>query len=488
MMSEVWQLSATERAQRIARRQLSSAEVVDAHLARIDAVNPALNAVVRVLADEARAGAALADRRLAAGEAVGPLHGVPFTVKENIDMAGLPTTWGVAALAQAGVPARAQAVVPADAPVVERMRAAGAIPIGRTNLPDMALRVHTASSLHGLTRNPWHPGRTAGGSSGGEAAALASGMSPIGLGNDIGGSLRNPASACGIASIRPSAGRVPEAGFVPREDRLLAVQLMNVQGPMARRVADVRLGLRVLMGAHPRDPWAIDVPFDGPALPKPIHVAVVPEPPGGSTCPTVAATVRRAAQALADAGYVVEEACPPRYEDAVSCYLRLIISDLASVLGQLSQRMGTDAMAFMNNCVQALPPLTDATAWSQLMVERDGIARAWSNFMADRPLLLTPTWTQLPFEHGFDSGTPAETAPTIELMRPVVPANLLGLPSACVPAGRDEGTGLPIGVLVTGRRLREDLCLEAAEAIEARLGLATPIDPVRRPSRSAPLW
>src|SRR5258706_4581281 len=131
-------------------------------LARIDEVNPALNALVRVLADETRAGAALADKKLAAGEAVGPLHGVPFTAKENIDMAGLPTTWGV--------PALAQAVVPADAPVVERMRAAGAIPIGRTNLPAMALRVHTHSSLHGLTRNPWHPGRTAGGSIGGEAA------------------------------------------------------------------------------------------------------------------------------------------------------------------------------------------------------------------------------------------------------------------------------------------------------------------------------
>ena len=327
-MSEIWQLSATELAQRIARRQLSSAEVVDAHLARIDAVNPALNAVVRVLADEARAAAALADKRLADGETVGPLHGVPFTVKENIDMAGLPTTWGV--------PALATAVVPADAPVVERMRAAGAIPIARTNLPDMALRVHTDSSLHGLTRNPWHPGRTAGGSSGGEAAALASGMSPIGLGNDIGGSLRNPANACGIASIRPSAGRVPDAGFVPAENRLLAVQLMNVQGPMARRVADVRLGLQVLMGAHPRDPWSIDAPFEGPILARPIRVAVLPEPPGGGTDPKVAAAVRRAAQALVDAGYVVEETCPPRYDDAIGCWRRLIMGDFGSVLALLS--------------------------------------------------------------------------------------------------------------------------------------------------------
>src|SRR6202012_5475618 len=202
---------------------------------------------------EARKEAAAADRKLAAGDKIGPLPGVPFTVKENIDMAGLPTTWGV--------PALAQAITPADAPVVERMRAAGAIPIGRTNLPDMALRIHTVSSLHGLTRNPWHPNRTAGGSSGGEASALASGISPIGLGNDIGGSLRNPANACGIASIRPSFGRVPDAGYVPMQEHLLSVQLMNVQGPMARRVADVRLGLRILMGSHPRDPWSIDVTF-----------------------------------------------------------------------------------------------------------------------------------------------------------------------------------------------------------------------------------
>ena len=189
--------------------------------------------------------------------------------------------------------------------------------------------------------------------------------------------------------------------------------------------------------------------------------------------------MRRAAQALADAGYVVDEACPPPYEDAVSCWTRLILGDFGSVLGILTPMMSADATAFLNNFNEAVPPLADVTAWSQLMIERDGIARAWSTFMADRPLLLSPTWTQLPFEHGFDSASPAGTAATKELMRPVVPANLLGLPSACVPAGRDEGTGLPIGVLITGRRLRDDLCLEAAEAIEACLGLATPIDPVR---------
>ncbi|OKO78046.1 amidase [Bradyrhizobium sp. NAS96.2] len=475
-MSDIWRLSATELAQRIAQRQLSSAEVVNAHLARIDAVNPTLNAVVRVLAEQARAAADLADRRLAAGETVGPLHGVPFTVKENIDIAGLPTTWGV--------PALAEAIVPMDAPVVERMRAAGAIPIGRTNLPDMALRLHTVSSLHGLTRNPWHPNRTAGGSSGGEAAAIASGMSPIGLGNDIGGSLRNPANACGIASIRPSLGRVPDADCGPAEGQLLAVQLMNVQGPMARRVADVRLVLRILMGAHARDPWSIDAPFEGPSH-RPTRVAVIAEPPGGSTDPAIAATVRRAADALVEAGYEVEEVCPPRYQEAVSCWARFILGDLRSMIGPLSQIMGADALGFLNRFDALVPVLPDPAAWSALMMERHAIARAWSVFMAERPLLLSPTWTQLPFEHGFDTATETGAATAKELMRPVVPANLLGLPSACVPAGRDEETGLPIGLLITGSRFREDLCLEAAEAIEARLGLATPIDPVMRPDLRA---
>ena len=470
MTTQLWQRTAGELARMVATRLVTSAEVVEAHLARIAAVNPQVNAIVRVLADEARAGAALADQAVRRGDALGPLHGVPCTVKENIDMAGLPTTWGV--------PALAGAVVPLDAPVVQRMRAAGAIPIGRTNLPDMGLRVTTDSSLHGITYNPWNRLRTAGGSSGGEAVSLATGMSPIGLGNDIGGSLRNPANACGIASIRPSAGRIPDAGLVPAEDRLLAVQLMQVQGPMARRVADVRLGLQVLMGAHPRDPWSITAPLVGPAVGRAIRVAVVAAPPGGSCDPAISAVVRHAADTLANAGYDVVEACPPRYEEVVATWARLLLGDFASVMAQLLPLMGEAGKAFLHNANSTVAPLASVAELSQLLALRDGLGRAWSQFMAEHPLLLTPTWTQLPFEQGFDAATPSGTAATVEMMRPVVPANLLGLPSVCVPAGRDSATGLPIGVLLSGARMREDLCLDAAELVEARCGLATPIDPV----------
>lgn len=465
-MDELTRRSALELARLVAAREVSCREVVDAHLARIAAVNPALNAVVVVLADDARAEAAALDARIAAGEPVGPLAGVPITVKANIDMAGQATTWGV--------PALAGAVVPFDAPVVERMRAAGAIPVGRTNLPDMALRIHTDSSLYGLTRNPWNPGRTAAGSSGGEGAALATGMSAVGLGNDIGGSLRNPAGACGIASIRPTIGRVPDAGFVPSEDHLLAVQLMNVQGPMARRVADVRAALRVLNGAHPRDPWSVTVPLDG--APGPVRVAMVPEPPGGSTDPVVAAAVRAAGKALARAGYAVDEVAPPRYEDAVLTWAQFLLTDLASQLGQLRAVMGTGGLAFLEAVFAALPPL-DAAGLSGVFATRHGIARAWTAFFADYPLVLSPTWTQLPFEHGFDAATPEGAAAAIEMLRPVVPANLLGLPSACVPAGRDGATGLPIGVLLTGARYSDALCLDAAEVVEGLDAVRTPIDP-----------
>ena len=162
------------------------------------------------------------------------------------------------------------------------MKAAGAIPIGRTNCPDMALRVHTDSSLHGLTRNPWDPTRTAGGSSGGEASALASGMSPIGLGNDIGGSLRNPATCCGIASLKPSAGRVPEFIHGPLGNGPASFQLMPVEGPMARKIADVRLALKILSGPDRRDPYSVPAPLDSPVPDgRPLRVAVLANPPGG---------------------------------------------------------------------------------------------------------------------------------------------------------------------------------------------------------------
>jgi amidase len=187
--------------------------------------------------------------------------------------------------------------------------------------------------------------------------------------------------------------------------------------------------------------------------------------------------VRRAADALSNAGYEVVNACPPRYEDAITCWAKFGGNDFAAIHARLLPVLGRDGATFFAAINSMTTPL-DAAGMSMMFMERDGIARAWSQFLTGHPLLLTPTWTQLPFEHGFDVATTAGSAATMEMVRPVLPANLLGLPSACVPAGRDQATGLPIGVLLTGPRFREDICLDAAEIIETRLGLDTPIDPV----------
>ena len=463
MASELWQQSAGTLAAMIAGKQVSSREVVEAHLARIEAVNPALNAVVTVLADAIDAADA-ADAAVAAGATLGPLHGVPFTVKANIDLVGSPTTHGV--------PAFAAAMPDQDAPVVERMKAAGGIPIGRTNMPDMGLRVHTTSALYGLTRNPWDASRTTGGSSGGEGAALASGMSPLGLGNDIGGSLRNPAFACGIASLKPGLGRIPDAFAIEPRSPLLAAQLMAVQGPMARHVADVRLALGILAGPHRRDPWATQLAIAPPT--GRIRVAVVPEPPGGSTAAVISASVRTAAAALEDAGYEVVEVTPPLVEEAIAVWAQWLVSEFGTQRGPMGQIMSEEAMGFFG-AFAALQPDIDYGASVGLQVRRHVVARAWHEFLHNYPIILGPTWCQPQFEHGFDVAGPGSAAATLDLMRFVTPMNLLGLPVACVPVGIADG--LPLGVQITGNHGHEELCLDVAGAIEARLGVITPIDP-----------
>jgi amidase len=464
---DLWKHSAGELARKIAQREVSSKEVVEAHLARIDDVNPKLNAVVHVMRKDALSAAEDADKAVKSGEALGPLHGIPVTIKCNIDMKGLASTWGI--------PAQEHTIVNQDAPLVENAKRAGAIPIARTNCPDLGMRVHTDSSLYGLTRNPWDFERTTAGSSGGEASALASGMSPLGFGNDIGGSLRNPANACGIASIRPSAGRVPDASEPPFDNRTLAWQFMAVHGPMARKVSDVRLGLKAILGPHPRDPLALPAPFDGAS--EKIRIAVVANPPGGSCASSISEAVNKAAAVLSKSGYEVEQATPPSYEEVFSVWGQFLMGDYAPLWDGMAALMGKDGRHFFGHLFSLYPKLQTSADLSALMVARDRLAREWSVFMANYQIVLSPTWTQLPFVHGFDVQSPDAIAKTMEMMRPVMPANLLGLPCACVPVTIDPETGLPIGVLLTGRRFRDDQCLDVAEDIERGSSVATPINP-----------
>lgn len=466
-MEALWTFGANELARMIASKQVSSREVIDAHLARIEQVNPAVNAIVRVLVDEARAGADAADRAVRAGDNLGPLHGVPFTVKENIDLAGTPTTQGLLALAEA--------VSPLDAPVVERMRVAGAIPIGRTNLPDLGLRVHTDSQLHGLTGNPWDLSRTAGGSSGGEGAALASGMSPIGLGNDIGGSLRNPAHCCGIASIKPSTGVVPHATCIPPEDLGIAAQMMLVQGVMARRVADVRTGFIAVAGSHVRDPLSVPARLADLAPGQRVRVAVLAEPPGGSTHAGIAAVIRSAGRVLESLGHEVVEATPPNYGRVVQMWSRLLSVDLRNQLPLLEVVMGEGGRKFLAAGIDTFPDLSLPEVLADL-TERQALQRQWAAWFDQFDALLCPVWTQPAFAAGYDIDSPETSAAVLELLRPVMPGNYLGLPGVVVPAGL--AAGLPVGVQVMGPMFSDLRCLTLAEQIDQVLGLQTPIEPV----------
>ena len=471
-MHEIWRVGAVSLADRIARKEVSAREAVESVLARIEAVNATVNAITRVCAEAALAMAAAADERLASGEPLGPLHGVPFTVKENINVTGWPTTQGV--------PSLAHDIAPLDAPIVAQMKAAGAIPVASTNLPDFALRWHTDSSLNGATRNPWDAGRVPGGSSGGAAAALATGMGPLSLGNDVGGSLRYPAQCCGVCSLRPSLGRVARgaprrAGAAMAAEMPVTFQLFLVEGPMAREVADVRRALEVIAGPDARDPWWVPAPLRGPVSAAPVRVAVTFDPGGLGVDPQVADGVRAAADALCQAGYVVEETEPPHVVEAGELWRRLMFTDIRNhFMSVLREVVSADALRSLELNDPFISSF-DLAGYSLALADRTRLLRDWTRFMERYPLIVGPVSTARPFAVGDDVASVERSREVMDSQRLIVAVSLLGLPAAVVPVG--VAAGLPQAVQIIGRPFREDMCLDAAEAIERALGRISPIDP-----------
>jgi amidase len=297
-------------------------------------------------------------------------------------------------------------------------------------------------------------------------------MSPIGLGNDIGGSLRNPAFACGIASIKPSRGRVPQGNPSEIIDMPINSQIMLVEGVLARHVGDVRMGLEAVMGAHHRDPQSISAPLRGSAAPR--RVALVPNPFGGATDPDIAEGVRVAGRALEAAGYEVDELEPPLLFEAYFAWTELMMTSLEMQKAMLFAMMGEGARQFLTLTDAMFPPPTPDSLFV-MHQSRYGVAKAWREFLSEYPLIVGPTWTQQPFKHGYDIESAESAMNVVELFRFVLPANLLGLPAACVPTG--VANGLPTGAQIIGDLFREDLCLDAAEVVEASVGVLTPIDP-----------
>ncbi|MGW4352168.1 amidase [Nocardia sp. NPDC004582] len=460
----LWTRDAVSLAALIAEGAVTATEVVEAHLERIEQVDTEIGALTTVFADTARAEAAAADRRAP----IGPLHGVPVTVKNNLDVAGSPTTWGVAGFGRA--------VATADAPAVAALRRAGAIVIGRTNMPDFATRWHTDNDEAGPTVNPWNPTRSPGGSSGGDAAAVATGMTPLGLGTDFGGSLRVPAAFCGIASLRTTPGRVAVASSLPGPAPAPTNQLFAAPGPLARTVRDLALAFEVLRdSADVRDPGWIPVPDATDATLPAVAVTF-----GDDIDPQVRAAVLRCADALDAAGYPVAHVDPPDLDEVAADYGRLVSTEVVVQRREAMRLAGSAGLnAFVDAALDLFPPL-DLPGYLTALGERLTRRAAWSRFLAEHPIVLGPVSTELPWPVGYDLGGTAQVATMYAAHGLTIAANYLALPAVTVPAGL-SAEGLPIGVQLITAPFAEGRALTAAARIETAIPMPTPISPATDP-------
>jgi amidase len=448
--------SAKSLARAIRTGELSSEEVVAAHLGRIAEVNQSLNAVVHVAASSARADAQAADARLAAGAPIGPLHGVPVTIKDNHDVAGLPCTAGTKGLAGR--------VPTLDATVVARLKAAGAIVLGKTNLPELALAFETDNLVYGRTNNPYDLARTPGGSSGGEAAIIAAGGSPLGIGNDTAGSIRLPAHFCGIAGIKPTTGRVPKTGYLGSSGGALGSLMQS--GPMARYVEDLELALPIICGGDGRDPAVVDMPLADPGAVDLRRLRVAFHTDNCIVSPTAATvdTIRRAATSLVNAGIVVDEVRPGGIERTYELFFDLFGADGGVGLQARLEALGTtDTHPLMQQLRELLRPRSCTTSEAFARLARLDQFRAemfafWQNYDA----ILCPACAMPAIPHG----TSLENWTSLSY---TMTYNLTGWPGAVVRAGASS-EGLPIGVQIVARPWREDVALAIALHIETALG------------------
>jgi len=464
-VTELYALSATEIAARVAAKTLSAREATEAALARMDAVNPAINAVVTPLHEEARAAADAVDAAIARGEKPGILAGVPVTVKVNADQAGHATTNGLVI--------QKDHMAEIDNPVIANLKKAGAIIIGRTNTPAFSLRWFTSNNLHGLTKNPWNPAITPGGSSGGAAAATAAGIGAVGHGTDIGGSVRYPAYACGIHGIRPTLGRVP-AWNPSLPERDIGAQLMAVSGPLARSIADLRLSLEAMSAPDIRDPWYTPVPLVGPAAPR--RAALCIRPAGMKVVPEVEAALRGAARRLQEAGYTVVEVddLPPLREPA-RLQSQLWLTSLPRGGLAMAEREGEAASLAVYTHMQKLTEAADFHGFQDALTARSGFLRQWMMFFEKYPVVICPVSGELPFADQLDTQGFEAFKAVLEAQLTQVGLPLMGLPGLTVSTGMVGR--VPVGVQLLAGRFREDLLFEAGAAIEAGGVPHTPVDP-----------
>ncbi len=465
MIEELWRLGACELKAGILDRRFSSKEVVSSCLQRLDAVNPDINAITEVRPEAALAAAEIADRALAEGKPAGMLHGLPVIIKSNVDVENWATVNGCSVLKEN--------IAPANSDSVQNWLDAGAIVMARSNTPEFCCRWETTNEVFGITHNPWDPSRTPGGSSGGSAASIAVGISPLAHGTDLGGSLRDPAQACGVASIKPTLGRVADWNPTDPEHPGIGIQLMNTDGPMARRVADVRLGLRAMAAKNFHDPWWVAAPMS--ASDEKAVVALVTDPAHGGIHPQVARGIEHAGKLLEKAGYEIELIEPPGIEEAADIWKVICMHELLNHLAPAVKDFCGERLRTSFEHYRSLQGDLSLDMYMEAFGRRRTVLREWLGFFQKYPLIVAPISTEPASLTDSDQISSERTAEIMHARRMMVAISGLSLPAAVVPVGIDEG--LPQAVQIIGAPFSEMDCLAAAESIEQQVDALTPINP-----------
>ncbi len=461
-MSDLTFLSAAAMAELVRSKKISPVELVSSHLDQIDRLNPKLNAFVEIHADRAVQAARDAEGGIMRGESTGPLHGVPLSVKSSISVAGMRC--------EAGSRLRAGSVAREDATLVQRLRSAGAIILGTTNAPELLMAWETDNLLYGRTNNPWDLSCTAGGSSGGEAAAIVSGMSAGGVGSDGGGSIRVPAHFCGICGLKPTPGRIPSTGHFPVSAGPFA--LIGVVGPMARTVADLKILFDAMQGPDAGDTCSAPVPVQWPNADEIRKLRVAFFEDDGRTPVTreTRAAVRAAAQALNDAGFEVESFQPPGLEEARELWRKYFVAAGGMLLRPLFMGRELEMSPIMKQFLQsaAAEPVLNAATMLDAWVQRDLLRARFMAGMQRHPIFLCPAAAIPAFRHGERNWqVDGRRVEYLDAWSYAEFFNLLGNPAAVIPIARSS-QGLPIGVQIVGRPWREEEVLSVAAALEER--------------------
>ncbi len=458
-MTDVCSLSGTAQARLIRSGEVSATELVHAHLQRIEKVNPCLNAVAEVLDQTARRSAARVDRERAQGNPLPALAGVPFSIKDSIEVEGTVCTAGTLGLKSAAASIR-------DATVVARLRAAGAIPIARTNLPDLLFAFESDNLIRGRTNNPYDFSRTSGGSSGGEAALIAACGSPFGLGSDAAGSVRVPAHFCGIASIKPTSGRLPRTGHVPPAGGW--IETLWQIGPMARCVEDLSVMMSILAAPDGRDHTVVGMPFGDPAqvCMTDLRIAFFTDNGIVPAGPEAVAVVHQAAASLKNEVSRIEESRPPGVEESYELEMRMIGPDGGDGLRAFLAAIGsTRTHPLLEGWLMKLEPYRGTIGgFAEYWAALDRFRARMFAFLIDYDAILSPVCPQAALPHGSSI-----EERTFQGFSYTMTHNLTGWPAAVVRCGQ-TGAGLPIGVQIAAHPWREDVAIRIAAQLESAFG------------------